>query len=330
MDTGFNILIIDDVDSGLLDRLNDLSISFDYCPNIPVPEVSKKLASYEGLVVRSKLHIDANILDENPQLKLICRVGSGMDNIVVAETDKRGITCVNAPEANCDSVAEQAIGMLLSMLHNINHGSREVALNIWDREGNRGRELNALTVGIIGFGHTGSAVARKLKSFGCKIIAYDKYLSGFGNDTVQEVSYLEIMRDADVVSFHIPLTEETEGWVNMDFVNSLKQPIYLLNLSRGKIMKGEAVLKGLESKRIIGFAADVLENENLNSLSEDQKEIFDKLKLHKRVILTPHVGGWTVESYKKLSQVIGDKIEEWLVSNKISKNSALRNGHFVG
>lgn len=330
MDLRLKILIIDDVHESLLHRLKDLSIDYTYSPEIAAADVAKTLHDYQGIVVRSKIYVGKDLLKENPQLKLICRVGSGMDNIDVEETDKLGIDCINAPEANCDSVAEQTIGMLLSLLHNINKGSREVSENVWDREGNRGRELNSLTVGIIGYGHTGSAVARKLSGFGCEVVAYDKYVSDFGDSIIKEVSYDQLIDQADVISFHVPLTSETKGWINAEFIASVNQPFYLLNLSRGKIMRGKDVLAGIKNGKILGFAADVLENENLDGMSADEKNVFDQLKTDNQVVLTPHVGGWSKESYKKLSVVIGDKIEAWLKSNEISENSARRNGHFVG
>jgi D-3-phosphoglycerate dehydrogenase len=310
--------------------MDSLEVAYTYNPTIKAGEIIKAMTSHEVLVVRSKIRIDRAFMEANPQLKLIVRAGSGMDNIDLDEADKRGITCVNAPEANCDAVGEQTVGMLLALAHKIVKGNREVVKTIWDREGNRGFEIGDKTVGIIGYGHTGSAVARKLSGFGCKIMAYDKYKEGFETDRVEEVRLERILQEADVVSFHVPLTSETYHWIANDLINRFKKPVVLLNLSRGKIMKTEDVVTGLESGKILAFGADVLENENLDKMTIGEQRLFDRLNEMENVVLTPHVGGWSTESYMKISKVLSDKVTQWLHSKKKAQNPTGRNKHFVG
>ncbi|MBO6516495.1 MAG: phosphoglycerate dehydrogenase [Bacteroidia bacterium] len=330
MESSIHILIVDDVHPALLDALETEGLKYDYRPDIMASDVKQVLSDFNVLIVRSKIQADREMLEANPQLELIMRAGSGMDNIDLEVADKLKISCVNTPEANCDAVGEQTVGMLLNLAHNINKGSNEIALGIWDREGNRGFEIGTRTVGIIGYGNTGSAVARKLEGFGCEILAYDKYKEGFGNGVVQEVDLNRLLEEADVISFHVPLTHETRSWINTDFIDSVRKPFVLLNLSRGGIMKTSDVVDGLKKGKISGFASDVLENEKLTSLSQIQIEELNTLNEMNNVVLTPHVGGWTQESYRKISEVLVKKLLAWRHIMNKGKNANRRNTQFVG
>ena len=328
------ILVIDDFDHCLISGLLEAGYNVLYRPEIAAKEVKDALLACKplGLLVRSKIQVDAEILESNAAwLKWIGRGGAGMDNIDEAKALELGIFCFNAGEANSIAVGEQTIGMMLGLLHRVGKGNLEVRKGIWDREGNRGVELASLTVGIIGLGNTGGAVAQRLLSFGCKILAYDKYKSGFGetlpavaasgieetgirvsgdanrslvSGVIYEADLELIYQQADVISLHVPLTDETYNWLDDNRLGEFYKPIWLLNLSRGKVVNLDAVVSGLESGKILGFGADVLEKEppfeNLQS--------FEILRKNDSVIFTPHVGGWTVESYRRISEVLLDKI----------------------
>lgn len=330
MAKSIHILIVDDLHPSLMEGLDKKSISYSYQPDIKPADVAKEMANFNVLIVRSKIQLDSMFFDMNPQLELVARAGSGMDNIDLETAHSRGITCINAPEANCDAVGEQSLATLLSLLHNVVKGNTEVSNGKWDREGNRGVELGSLTVGIIGYGHTGSAVARKLSGFGCEVLAYDKYKEDFGSEGVKEVSLTRLMEDSDVVSFHVPLTEETTKWVSTEFVDTMRKPFVLLNLSRGGIMETSAIIDGLKSGKILAFGTDVLENEKLDRLSEKEHVELDFLTSASNVIVTPHVGGWSKQSYKKISRVLLEKIWAWGENKNIAENRHRRNTHFVG
>jgi D-3-phosphoglycerate dehydrogenase len=255
--------------------------------------------------------MDANLLDAAPNLKFIARSGAGMENIDLDYCAKRNIQLFNAPEGNRNAVGEHALGMLLALMNNLVTADAEVRSGKWDREGNRGIELDGKTVGIIGYGNNGEAFAKKLRGFDVQILAYDKYKSNFGNKFVQESTLEELYANADVISFHIPQNEETLFWANDLFFESIQKPFFLLNLSRGKIVETKALLKAIENGKVLGAGLDVLEFEKAsfeNFFDGNMPEAFQQLLASKKVILSPHVGGWTNESYFKLSAVLADKI----------------------
>ena len=273
---------------------------------------TKKLISVaDGIVVRSRFPMDANLLDAAPNLKFIARSGAGMENIDLDYCAKRNIQLFNAPEGNRNAVGEHALGMLLALMNHLVTADAEVRAGKWDREGNRGIELDGKTVGIIGYGNNGEAFAKKLRGFDVQILAYDKYKSNFGNKFVQESTLEELYANADVISFHIPQNEETLFWANDLFFESIKKPFFLLNLSRGKIVETKALLNAIENGKVLGAGLDVLEFEKAsfeNFFDGNMPEAFQQLLASKKVILSPHVGGWTNESYFKLSAVLADKI----------------------
>lgn len=274
-------------------------------------QLQEVLPHAHGVVIRSRLSIDQTFLDFCPELKFIARSGSGLENIAVKLCQARGIQLYNSPEGNKNAVAEHALGMLLNLLNKLNKADREVRNGIWDREANRGEELDGKTVGIVGYGNNGSAFAKKLRGFDVKVMAYDKYKTGFGDHFVQECTLAAIQEQADVLSFHIPQNKETKHYFNTAFVAKMAKPFYLLNLSRGKIIDTSALVTGLKNGHVKGAGLDVLEYEQKSFETFFETEMpadFLYLVSAQNVCLTPHVGGWTTESYVNLSRVLADKI----------------------
>lgn len=302
------VLIIDDVHPLLLENLQKDNIAYDYYPEIDRPGVLDIIAQYTGLVVRSKTRIDAELIHAGTKLKFIARAGSGMDNVDETTAQSKGIQLINVPEANSDAVGEHTVGMLLMLLNHLNRADQEVRNHIWKREANRGMELKGKTVAIIGYGHTGMAVAKKLSGFDCRLIAYDKYKNNFTDNYVSEVDMATVFQEADIISFHIPLTDETFYLVNDDYINMFSKNIVLLNLSRGKVVKLNALVEAIRKGKIVASGLDVLENERLDTLSVEQQRWFDYLIHSNQTVLTPHIGGWTNESYEKISFFLSNKI----------------------
>ena len=303
-----NVLIVDDLHPCLMEGLSKHGCKVLYLPDANRAEILAALPNKDVLVIRTKTIVDKALLDQANALKIIARAGAGMDNIDLFEAEKRNITCFNSGEANSDAVAEQSLAMLLMLLNNLFRANQQVKAGIWQREANRGIELAGKTVAIIGYGNTGSAFASKLSAMKVKVLAYDKYRSNFGNSLVQECTWKEIFELADILSFHVPLTNETKYYFNSSLLNQFKKNIFLLNLSRGKVVNTKDLLLGLNQGKILGAALDVLENEQLNLLNTEEKILFEQLCKHENVILSPHIGGWTHESYVKISQVLLDKL----------------------
>lgn len=228
------ILIADSMHPSIFGMFTDAGWSYDYFPSYRREDILRELRNYEGLVIRSKTAVDAEILSEASMLRFIARAGAGLDLIDLEMTKKMGIEVFHAGEGNRDAVAEQALGMLLALFNNIVKADGEVRQGIWDREGNRGVELMGKTVGLIGYGNNGGATARRMSGFGCRVLAYDKYRDHYGDEFAEEVPLKEITAQADILSLHIPLTAETRNLVNEAFIESFEKPFYLLNLSRGK------------------------------------------------------------------------------------------------
>ena len=264
-----------------------------------------------GIVIRSRFTMNEEFLQFAPSLRFIARSGAGMENINETYCKARGITLFNAPEGNRNAVAEHALGMLLALMNKLHTADREVRAGIWNREGNRGIELDGKTVGIIGYGNNGKAFAKKLRGFDVKLMAYDKYKKGFGDHFVMECTLNAMLKQADVISFHIPQNDETLFMVNDLFLKNIQKPVFLLNLSRGKIVQTSALVRALKQGKVVGAGLDVFEYEktSFESFSEGNMPDDFRFLLHSdNVILSPHVGGWTVESYFKLSDVLADKI----------------------
>lgn len=269
-----------------------------------------RLANVHGLVLRSRLTLDTPMLQAMPQLHWIARSGAGLENIDVEAANNRQIKVMNSPEGNADSVGEHVIGQLLMLLHKLHTSHQHVQQGGWNREGHRGSELGAKTVGIIGYGNMGSAFARRLSGFGCRVLAHDINKRGFdGEHGVEEVELAAIFEHCDVVSLHVPLTEITSKMVNTDWIQRFKNPVILINSSRGAVVETTAVLAGLNSGHLQGVILDVIEYEkkSLEGLSTRPKAM-ETLSGDERVVLSPHVAGWSNESYFKLSNFLAEKI----------------------
>ena len=305
------ILFLDEVHEILANRLTEAGHSCIHAEEKSLEECLQLVQNVEGIVIRSRFSMNETFLKYATQLKFIARSGAGMENIDVPYCTERGITLYNSPEGNRNAVAEHALGMLLSLMNKLNSADQEVRSGKWDREGNRGIELDGKTVGIIGYGNNGKAFAKKLRGFDVNVLAYDKYKQSYGSDFVKECTLDAILDQADVISFHIPQNQETMFFANDAFFSKIVKPIFLLNLSRGKIVETEALVKAIESGKVLGAGLDVLEYEKTSFESFFEQELpipFQYLLNSPKVILTPHVGGWTNESYFKLSNVLADKI----------------------
>lgn len=301
------ILIVDDLHPAFKLAAEDLGFEVDDLPLIKKEEVLEILPNYIGLAIRTKFRVDEEVMNAAPNLKFVARAGAGMDNIDVAIADKRNIQLINAPEGNCDAVGEHAIGLLLSLMNNFRKADIEIRNHIWDREGNRGYELKGKTVGIIGYGHMGQSFAKKLKGFEVNVMAYDKYKTGFSDEFVREVSMEEIVKFSDVLSLHIPLTHETKQMVDDEYLLHFRKPIFFINTARGEIVNTKAVLNSIEKGKILGAGLDVLEVEKFPKLAE--QDFYQDLTQNGKIILTPHVGGWTFDSYRKISEVLAAKLK---------------------
>ena len=305
-----SILIADEMHPSLFAMLDKAGFTYTYQPTSTRTELLDQLAPFDGLIIRSKTTVDEALLNHAPRLRFIGRAGAGLDLIDLEATQQRGIDVFHAGTGNRDAVAEHAVGMLLALLANILKADREVRLGIWDREGNRGYELGNMTVGLVGYGNNGKATAQRLSGFGCRVLAYDKFLTNYGDAFAQEVTMSDIMAEADVVSLHVPLTDETRLMIDDVFIDRMAKPFYLVNIARGEITSLSALVRGLETGKVRGACLDVLENEKLAKLTPDQQTTFDYLRQSDRVVLTPHVAGWTHESYVRINEVLVRQLVE--------------------
>lgn len=301
------ILIVDDLHPIFKERAIAQGFEVDDRPLITRAETLAVISDYAGIAVRTKFLIDKELMDAAPNLQFIARAGAGLDNIDEGLAKLRNIKLLNAPEGNMDAVGEHAIGLLLSLMNNFKNADLEIrSKNIWDRESNRGYELKGRTVGIVGYGFMGKSFAKKLAGFEVKVIAYDKYKTGFSDAYATEVSMEEMVKQCDILSLHIPLTQETRQMVDDEYLFHFRRPIFFINTARGEIVNTRAVLSAIRDKKILGAGLDVLEVEKFPGLAG--QEWFADLSTSGKVILTPHVGGWTFESYRKISEVLAEKL----------------------
>jgi len=310
-------LIVDDLDPAIFQYLDGAGISYTYQPEWPKEKCIQELVHYEGLIIRSKFKVDKDIIESCPKLQFIARAGAGVDNIDKDFLTIKGIALFHASEGNRVAVGEQTVGVILALLNNVVKADKEVRNGLWLREENRGYELASMTVGIIGYGNMGRETSKRLSAFGCKIIAYDKFRRNYASKHAEQVSLETLQKEADIISLHIPLDEYSKGWVNKEFFSSVKKPFWLINTARGEVVKLKDLVEALKSGKVRGAALDVLENEKFSTFNDEQKQIFSELKENQQVILTPHIAGWTFESYRKISEVLGEKIMQWH-KNKVS------------
>lgn len=311
------VLIIDDLHDSIFTLLEELNLEVDYQPDISVKDILDSIHEYQGLILRSKIKIDHQLLDRAENLEFIARAGAGLDQIDVDMVQQRGIHLINTPEGNRDAVGEHTLGMLLALFNNIHIAHQEITQGIWNRYGNRGEQLTGKTIGIIGFGNTGKAFADKCKGFNCTILAYDKYKFGFASREIKESTLEKIYQEADVISLHVPLNDETRQIINYDFIDRFKKPVWIINTARGELLNLENLLQHIEAGKVKGACLDVLENENMKNFMHKSPELFKRLTQNKRVLLTPHIAGWSMQSYVQINQVLAEKIKDWLQKRNI-------------
>lgn len=315
MPATFNILFIDSVHPSLQNELEAKGINCHLQYEWSREKIGEELHKFEGVVIRTRIKLDKEMIDKGTKLMFIARAGSGMENIDVEYAEKKGIRCLNAPEGNRDAVGEHTLGMLLCLLNKVVNADREVRKGVWLREENRGTELQGKTVGIIGYGNMGSAFAQRLRGFDCSILSYDKYKKNYSDGYIHECTMSDIFEKADVLSLHLPLTDETQFMVNRSFIDRFKNDFYLINTSRGKIVNTADLVAGIKTGKIKGACLDVLEYEELsfeNLNAHEMPDDFQYLVHSEKVVLTPHIAGWTHESNVKIAWTLARKIIEIL------------------
>lgn len=306
------VLFIDTAHPYLSEELTRIGFECDHYTGLSRQDILSQLEEYKGIIIRSKIKLDRDALKYATKLRFVARVGAGMENIDQQAAESMGIKCLNAPEGNRDAVAEHAMAMILALLNHLLKVDAEVRNGIWIRAGNRGTEIKGKTVALIGFGNTGTEFARRLMGFGANVIAYDRYKTGFSNDWINEANMDQVFAEADILSLHIPLTEETNHLVNKDYISRFRKPIYIINTSRGQCVNTSDLIDAIDTGKVLGAALDVLEIEKLSFENVDTSnlpEAFKRLFKSDKVILSPHIAGWTHESNLKMAEVLVEKIK---------------------
>ena len=304
------VLVTAPVHPVLLQGLQESGTQVIYEPQLDKAGLENRVAdNITGLVVTTRLPIDKTVLDKATHLRWVGRLGSGMELIDAAYAQSKGIALFSTPEGNSPAVAEHALGLLLAVFRNLVKGHNEVAVGQWLRDQNRGSELSGKTVGIIGYGHTGSAFARLLQPFQVQVLAVDKYKTGFDHAYVQQVTLEQLQAQAQVVSLHLPLTPETKHYADESFFSSLQQQPLFISTCRGGVTHTAALINALQQQKISGAALDVLENEKLATLTEMEKAQLQFLTTQPNVVVTPHIAGYSHESYYRMAQVLLQKLQ---------------------
>lgn len=309
--TSPSILFVDSTHPLLPETLENAGYTCEQFAGYSYRDYQQIIHRYTGIIIRSGISLDRDLLSKAVNLKFIGRVGAGMENIDEAFALEKGIVCINAPEGNRDALAEHTTGMLLALMNNLLRADRQVRLGVWAREENRGTEIMRKTIALIGYGNMGSAFARRLMGFSARVIAYDKNKTNYEDGFVEESDMATIFREADILSLHVPLTAETEYLVDNNYLDKFWKPIILINTSRGKVVKTTSLVQKMKEGKVSGAALDVIEYEKrtLEDL-ENTPPDFQYLAQSDRVVLTPHIAGWTHESAVKLAQVLAGKIIE--------------------
>ncbi len=308
-------LIVDEMHDSIGPLLESIGWEYDYQPGMGREDILRVIPAFEGLIIRSKTKVDRQLVSKARALKFIGRAGAGIDNLDVPVIEEAGIAILNAPEGNRNAVAEHTLGLVLGLLNNIVKSDDEIRHRKWDREDNRGLELAGKTVGLLGYGFMGMAVAEKLACLGCKVLAYDKYKKKCSDRFATQVDMEEIYKEADIFSIHVPLTMETKQLINTAYLDRFEKPIFLINTARGEIVDLEGLITSIEQGKVRAAALDVLENEKPAHMDGNQLITFNKLIKSEKIILTPHVAGWSLESYKKINEVLVGKIQAEINGN---------------
>lgn len=314
-------LITDKVHSSAKSQLEAMGFEVDWFPDITNKEVHEIVHQYFGLIISTKTTIDKTLVDKASKLKIVGRVGAGMDHVDGIYCRENGITCFNSPGGNANAVAEHVMGMILGFSKNIFRANNQMRNNEWIRFGNTGFEIKDRTVGIIGVGNTGSRLAKKLSGFDCEILGYDKYKTNFGNEYLKESTVEDIIERAEIISFHVPLTEETRHWINKDFIESCKQKPLIINASRGEVCNTPDLLWALKEQKVRGICLDVFEDEPINKGNVNVYELYQELMEFENVIVSPHIAGWSHEAKKNMVDILMNRIAQFL--NKQGVNNQI-------